>query len=188
MQFNDLFRKMICTVACPALLLACNSGRTSGTRHNDSSLTTTPKADSIATLNDTAAESQDEATVYLAIADTGKDYAALDKTMYLLHKKLMLAIDTMGRYYNSTKNLIAVSDTDADELYRGEYFPRRFTAENLSLEYYKTYNAHSTEKNIALVSGIYETRERADSALELLKTEAPRAFVIQANVYVGCMH
>lgn len=81
-----------------------------------------------------------------------------------------------------------LSETDDDEMYRGTYFPRRFPGESLSLEYYNTYDDRSSKKNIALVAGMYVTRQGADSCLEVVKDLAPRAFVLKAVVYEGCIH
>ncbi|WP_262490545.1 hypothetical protein [Hymenobacter sp. CRA2] len=36
-----------------------------------------------------------------------------------------LASDTLGRFFDEQKNLIRLPDDDEDELYAGDYFPRR---------------------------------------------------------------
>jgi hypothetical protein len=105
-----------------------------------------------------------------------------------LKTKSKIPIDTMGRIYNKKKNLIALPDNDKDEIYAGEYFPRRFPSENLSLEYLNFYQKQAGEKTIALVTGIYETEKSADSVLTVLRKIEPRVFKIKADIYVGCMH
>jgi hypothetical protein len=94
----------------------------------------------------------------------------------------------MGRFYNKTKNLIALPDKDEDEIYAGDYFPRRFPSDNLSLEYLNFYQEQSGEKTIALVTGIYETERSADSALTVLRKTADKVFKIKAYIYVGCVY
>ena len=128
------------------------------------------------------------AVYWILIADTGKNYKKLDAEMYGLEKCAHIPTDTMNRYYNKRKNEIVLSEKDDDEMYRGSYYPRRFTSVNLSLEYYIQYSPLSTEKNIALVTGIYDNPGSADSALKRLRNYAPKSFIQHAKVYIGCMH
>jgi hypothetical protein len=131
---------------------------------------------------------QDIVTYYVVIADTGLDYSHLRGKMFDLNNKLNIPIDTMGRFYNQVKNLIALPDNDEDEIYAGDYFPRRFPSHNLSLEYLALYHRDAGEKTIALVTGIYETEKSADSALTVLKEAEKKVFKVKADIYVGCMH
>lgn len=108
-------------------------------------------------------------TYFLVIADTNQSYFVLHKKMLNLNKKLNISIDTMGRLYNKTKNLIALPDNDEDEIYASDYFPRRFPSNDLSLEYLNFYNNQAGNKTIALVCGIFETETQADSTLSILK-------------------
>lgn len=130
----------------------------------------------------------DYETYYIVVADTHINYAALYDKMFILSKKLKLPIDTMERSYNPSKNLIALPEDDEDEMYAGEYYPRRSPTKNLSLEYLNFYNPAADQKTIALVAGIYEKKHSADSALMILKQVEKKAFHFKGNVYVGCMH
>jgi hypothetical protein len=130
----------------------------------------------------------DNATYFIVVADTSLDYSTLHKKIFDLNSKLKIPIDTMGRFYNKTKNLIALPDNDEDEIYAGDYFPRRFPSDNLSLEYLNFYQRQAGEKTIALVTGIYETEKSADSALTILHKTEKKVFKIKADIYVGCMH
>jgi hypothetical protein len=129
----------------------------------------------------------ENATYFVLVADTSLNYSVLHKKMFYLNRKLNIPIDTMGRYYNKTKNLIALPDDDEDDLYAGDYFPRRFPSDNLSLEYLDFYQRKATEKTIALVAGIYETEKSADSALTVLRKKEQKAFKIKADIFVGCL-
>ena len=133
-------------------------------------------------------DTSDYATSYVLIADTGKLYADLDRLMYQLSKALHLPVDTMGRYYNAKEDEVIVPEDDSDEMYAGEYYPRRFTGENLSIEYLDVYQKNTTPKTLALVSGIFETAQQADSALRILQQERPGAYQLKPVLYVGCMH
>lgn len=128
------------------------------------------------------------ATYFVVVADTSLDYPTLHEKMIELNSKLKIPIDTMGRFYNKAKNLIALPDNDEDEIYAGNYFPRRFPSYNLSLEYLDFYQRQAREKTIALVTGIYETEKSADSALVVLGKTEKNIFKIKADIYVGCMH
>ncbi|NHN25185.1 hypothetical protein FIA58_005785 [Flavobacterium jejuense] len=124
---------------------------------------------------------------YVVIVDTSFNYQSLHKKMLDLSKKSNTPIDTMGRYYNASEDLIVLSDDD-DDLYAGDYFPRRFPSENLSLEYLTWYKNNAEEKTIALVAGIYESEIKADSAVSKLKKTNPQTFEIKTKMFVGCMH
>ncbi len=126
--------------------------------------------------------------LYITIADTGLSYYKLRAVMAKLNTNSHIRIDTMNRYYNAAKNEIVLRDDDEDEMYRGTYAPRRFPSESLSLEYAATYTRATAQKNIALVAGIYETKQSADSMLKVIKPFAGKAFVLKGEVYVGCMH
>ncbi len=128
------------------------------------------------------------ATFFIVVADTSLDYSTLHNKMLDLNRKYKIPVDTMGRCFNKTKNLIALPDNDEDELYAGDYFPRRFPTESLSLEYLNFYQKQSGEKTIALVTGIYETEKSADSALSVLSASEKKVFKIKADIYLGCMH
>ncbi|NHA08021.1 hypothetical protein G7092_29745 [Mucilaginibacter sp. HC2] len=127
------------------------------------------------------------ADYYIVVADTGLNYNELRSKMFDLKKSLNIPIDTMGRSYNKAKDLIALSDKDEDEIYAGEYYPRRSVSDFLSLEYLNQYKSDAKEKTIALVRGIYENKTSADSALLAMGQSKP-AFAFKAKVYIGCMH
>ena len=175
------------------LLTAC--GTTSvdknGTDVNSTKIDTKTSLQTIVAADNSIVEDTtdfDNATYFVVVADTSADYYLLHKKMLQLNRQLSIPIDTMGRFYNKTKNLIALPDNDEDEIYAGDYFPRRFPSDNLSLEYLNFYQRQAGEKTIALVTGIYETEKSADSALTVLHKTVKKVFKIKAGIYVGCMH
>lgn len=127
-------------------------------------------------------------TYFVLIADTSKDYYYLRKKMIEIRDKLNLTVDTMGRYYNPNNDLIMLPDDDDDEIYAGDYFPRRFPSDNLSLEYLVLYQKDAGEKTIALVRGIYGNENNVNAALKVIKILEPNSFYVKAEMYVGCMH
>ncbi|MFM2000322.1 MAG: hypothetical protein RL204_2269 [Bacteroidota bacterium] len=130
----------------------------------------------------------DYATYFLVVADTSKDYFLLRKKMMNIHSKMNWPIDTMGRYFNKKKNEIVLPDDDEDELYAGSYFPRRFPTSDLSLEYLDFYQEKAGERTMALVAGIYETEQSADSALTIVRVFDKKAYKLKSEIFIGCMH
>ena len=188
MCFNRFFHIAGIAIIIVTAAVSCGNPGAGNKTATDTVVATKPVAADSAISENNGPDTTDNVTLYFTVADTGLNYFTLRDEMFALNKTLHWPIDTMGRYFDKKKNLISVSDTDEDEMYRGEYFPRRFPSENLSLEYYHAYIDNSTEKNIALVTGIYETKKSADSSLAILRPYAAHSFVVAANVYVGCMH
>lgn len=189
MRFNRLLSKLTCITLITVILYSChNSVPPAQQRADTIAINVKPQQDTLLTTLAPDTDTTDFADVFVTVADTGQNYYDLRKLMFALNTKLKWPIDTMDRYYNERKNEIVVADTDEDEMYRGEYFPRRLPSESLSLEYYRVYSDTTTDKNIALVTGIYEQRHRADSAFGILRHYAPHSFLMRARVYVGCMH
>src|SRR5690606_36423200 len=88
-------------------------------------------------LNDPSAFSSFEAEqyvdYYLVIPHKSIVYSDLENIMQTIHIQYQLEIDTLGRSFDKAKQQIIVPEDDEDELYRGEYFPRRFESESLSI-------------------------------------------------------
>ncbi len=145
-------------------------------------------ADVLVTDTTNKSVSEEMATYFVLVADTSMDYYLLQRKLFKLNKLLKLPIDTMGRYYNTTKKLIALPDTSSDEIYAGQYYPRRYPSDNLSLEYLNYYQNKGPETTLALVTGIYGNTQEAESALTPLKKIEKNAFIVKANIYIGCMH
>ncbi len=128
------------------------------------------------------------AIYYVVVADTGQNYFTLREKMIFLSQTFKIHIDTMGRTYNKTKDLICVTEDDEDEIYAGEYFMRRYPSESLSLEYLDWYQKKAGKKTIALVVGIYENKQKADSMVTFIKPLSSQAFSIKSKIYMGCIH
>lgn len=146
-----------------------------------------PDLDSIGT-GEVLNEYSDYADLYVLVADTGKSYYDLRSVMFSSAEKLEQEVDTMGREFNVEKNLIALPLDSEDEIWAGDYYPRRFTSNFLSLEYLDYYEENAGDSTIVIVSGIYDMEASADSALAKLKTILPSARLIKTKLYQGCMH
>jgi len=128
--------------------------------------------------------------VFIVVSDSSKDYFILREKMFQLSKNLAIEIDTMGRGYNKSKNLICLPDNDEDEIYAGDYFPRRYPSETLSLEYLDYYSNGDkpTGGTIALVIMITDEKESAEKKLKQIIKYSEGAFILNTKIYMGCMH
>ena len=181
------------------LLVSCNSTPLPGKedRVKDSLQTINPGIDqkpdySMAVYHDTVKTEEEleeeTATFHIVVADTGFNYYTLRNEMLQLHQALNIPVDTMGRTYNPSKDLIALPENDQDELFAGDYYPRRFPSNSLSLEYLGLYQDKVGEKTIALVAGIFESPNSADTLLAAIRRINSKAFVVKADIYTGCIH
>lgn len=139
-----------------------------------------------AVISDMDEQSDAYADYYVVVADTGLNYYSLRDKMFELNRAAGIAIDTMDQYYDKQKDLIKLPDNYDDEILAGQYVMRRYPSKTLSLEYLQSYKNNSDTKMIALVTGIYENKSSADSALKSLQPIS--AFSIKSKIYVGCMH
>ena len=123
--------------------------------------------------------------LFVVFADTGQDYFALKRKMTDLSSLLVKEIDTMGRYYDRSKDRITLPEDDEDEIYAGDYFMRRFPSDDLSIEYLVAYYKPSGKNTMALMVGIYDDENVADSVCKLVKYTSKRAFSTKAEIYHG---
>jgi hypothetical protein len=139
---------------------------------------------------DVPADSLDSqyATYFVVVADTSRSYSALHGQMLRLSRQYALRIDTLGRYFDTRKNQIVLPENDEDEMYAGDYYPRRQPSHSLSLEYLIEYKDQAGAKTMALVTGIYEREASADSALAVLGKADNKVFKLKSSMYVGCIH
>jgi hypothetical protein len=132
---------------------------------------------------------QDEVVeLFVTIADTSDDYHAIDARLHALARRSGAEVDTMGRYFDRERKALILPEDDPDDLYAGDYVPRRFEGSTLSIEYLDLYTRQAGDSTFALVTGLWSTETEADSALAALRTHAPAAFKLSARVYQGCMH
>jgi hypothetical protein len=170
-------------------LSACSNTSVKQTPHkidSNCALLPNPALEKLDSLVDVGHDEMQE--VWVIVGDTSQNYNVLDAEMYLWAAQLNWGIDTMERYYDINKNALVVSEKSEDEMYRGEYFPRRFGTETLSIEYLSTYSQYTRAKTFALVFGIYESEAEAKKALNKSIKVSQHAFILPCNLYMGCMH
>lgn len=179
------------------LAYACQPSGANGhaaTQDTVATVSTTPDSTAVAQLiaardaDTIAIEDLPYADYYIVVADTGFSYQPLQAKLLQLKAATHLEADSMGRYYNPQKHRIVLPDDDEDEIYAGEYYPRREPGEYLSLEYLYVYSRNTEDSTLALISGIYADEASANAALPAIKAQVPGAFVMKGSVYIGCMH
>jgi len=152
-----------------------------------------PVTESNNSTNDsTYNEMMDFQTYHILTVTEGYSFDSLDAVSKEVAEKLDTKLDYMGRIYDPSKGII-LSPDDEDEIYKGEYFPRRFEGNSISIEMGYAL-ADLTERlkgdrmKMVVVAGLFQERNKADSVLNILKAFFPHSQVIARDLYVGCMH
>lgn len=125
---------------------------------------------------------------YLVIADTGHDYSRLLRLMINLHQTTGLTIDSLGRSWNPRKHTVTLPANDEDEIYRDNYFPRRYSSDFMSIEEMAWFGEHRDTTLMMVVAGITEEKKSADSLLKMIRPYDSKAYVLHTKLYTGCMH
>lgn len=161
------------------------------TTHSADSVSLTSTDTAYIPENDTFSTLDYFVNKYLVVIDTGSNYWQLEHTMFTLNSKLGLKIDTMNRHYNKASNMVVLADDDEDDIWRGEYYPRRGGEDFLSIEYWQYFDLNEnkhTDTTFALVAGMFDNTLNADSMAGIIKPYQPTVFVMKSKIYMGCMH
>lgn len=146
------------------------------------------KVDTTALVDTFSIEDQ-YADLFVTIADTGKDFEALTKTMRFLTETVG-AVEMEGPInpYDPERDSLMVPVDSGDEIWSGAYMLRRTVDPSMTVEYLDAYDTAAPPGTMAVVTGIWETRALADSVLAAHREQAPVSRVIAARLYQGCMH
>lgn len=127
---------------------------------------------------------------YIVVSGEGYDYDSLVARAGEVAQWLQVPFDQQGRVYEPGKGIIVPYDAE-DELYRGDYYPRRFESSEVSIEMYD-YLALEEEagdsSRMTVVAGMFATAEKAETVLRKLKPLMPEAKLIRRELFVGCLH
>jgi hypothetical protein len=143
------------------------------------------------TVNSTVADSLTEsATYYIVEVATGHDFDSLKRISASAVSILGSRFEMLDRIYKSGKGII-VPESSNDELYSGEYYPRRpFEDQNfvsIEMSFGFSTNEDDTLKMVS-IAGIYSLKSQADSVVLLLQGKIPTTKAIKRDLYLGCMH
>jgi hypothetical protein len=177
-----------CLILLIFFLAACNDCQKQVTRVDVVDKNALKIVASNDSLVDTTTINEDYTEYWIVVADTGLEYPQLLSRMVQLKNECKIPVDSMGRFYNKKKNLIALPDNDEDEMYAGEYFPRRYESDYLSIEYLDFYTKTSSDKMMVIVAGIYEDKLKADSLFTAIKPKCNSLMKFKTSLYTGCMH
>lgn len=125
---------------------------------------------------------------YIVFANTDTNYWKMEQEMFALSHKTGIPIDTLNRYYNSTKKEIIAVQDDNEGIYNEEYYLRRYGDDFLSLEMLSAYQQSANSATIGIMAGLFDNQQSADSMATIIKVYQPAAFILKARVYMGCMH
>lgn len=140
--------------------------------------------------SDAETKNEDYETAFVIVLDTSEQFYKMYDLAMATSKKYQIEFDTTERAYFPETNIWGVSQSSSDEMYRGQYFPRRKGDEKdkLSLEYMYWYDKKSNDKKLMLVSNIFSFSMDAEQSVAAWRKSFPQAFILQCEMYMGCMH
>lgn len=125
---------------------------------------------------------------YVIVSDTSEDYQSLRSKMLKISEESKIKIDSLDRSFDKSKGRLVLPDNHEDEIYAGEYYPRRYDSDFLSIEYLNFYTERAGENTMAVIAGIYEDKSQADSAFLSIRQVDNKALLMRSKMYIGCMH
>jgi hypothetical protein len=133
---------------------------------------------------------KENADFYLVQVADGYDYNLLKQKSYAAAEILHSKLDTLDRLYKPNKGIVC-PDSCGDEVYCGEYYPRRpFGNQNfVSIEMAYAYEKNQSDTlKMIVFANIFSTKKQADSVTTILKNKIPTSVTVKSNLYLGCMH
>jgi hypothetical protein len=135
-------------------------------------------------------KNDDYETAFIVVLDTSNQFHKMYELAMSVSRKFNIPFDTVQKSYFPQTNIWGVSQSSDDEIYRGEYFPRRNGSEKdiLSLEYKYWYDKKGNDKNLMLVTNIFLFSMDAEKSVAAWRKYFPQAFIMQCDIYMGCIH
>jgi hypothetical protein len=107
---------------------------------------------------------------------------------------LQCPYDPLDREYRPGKGIV-VPDSSDDDIYRGEYYPRRpsFDTTYVSIEMKRAFSGARTrtteiDPRMIVIAGIYDRKSEADSTANRLGPAFKDVHVFEDSLFLGCMH
>ena len=122
----------------------------------------------------------------LLILKTTKDYNEAVSFASKASEKLDREFKNEHVEYSEEKG-IYYAETLPDGMYRGKYYPRRYSGEHISLENSSGYKG-LTPGFIIVLGGIYDNHAEAKEALAKTRESHKDAYVKKTNMWMGCIH
>jgi hypothetical protein len=127
-------------------------------------------------------------TFFVVVVDSSYSYYTLRDDMLKLSINSAITIDTMNRTFDVQKHKIVLPENATDDIYAGDYYPRRFPSISLSIEPLNMYDSVASQNTFAIVAGIFTNKQSADSLISVHASIFPKSVVIKSVMYVGCLH
>jgi hypothetical protein len=127
---------------------------------------------------------------YIVQVAEGSDYDSLLQIAQQSAGILGSRFDMLDRVYEPGRGIIVSASSD-DELYRGEYYPRRpFEDQNfVSIEMATAFGYNQADKlKMVVLANICTSKSRADSMVTILKKDFEHAKSLKQELFMGCMH
>lgn len=127
---------------------------------------------------------------YVVLVAEGTNYDSLQQISQESARKLGSRFDMLDRIYKLYKGII-VPESSEDEIYKGDYYPRRpFEDQNfVSIEMATAFvNNEQDSSKMIVLANICKTKHQADSIVEVLKKDFANAKSLKSELYMGCMH
>ena len=123
---------------------------------------------------------------HILILKTTKDYDEAVGFAAEASNKLGVEFKNEHTKYSKEKG-IYFAETLPDPMYRGEYMPRRYNYDYISLENSSQYEGFSPGY-IIVVGGVYSTEKDASKAMKSAKKHYRDAYTKKTNMWMGCIH
>lgn len=131
---------------------------------------------------------------YIVTVADGDNFDSLKLIAGKAAELLNIKFDMLGRIYDSKKGIVLPEDAE-DEMYSGEYYPRRPLYDTTCVSIEPKFQFKSKDENVSaessqmtIVALLSTRRGEADTVLGLLLPHFPTARVYQDSLYLGCMH
>jgi hypothetical protein len=142
---------------------------------------------------------------YIVTVAEGTDFPALEKIAKQSAAKLNCKYDNLEREYRLGKGIVD-PDSSEDEMYAGEYYPRRpfsyslvgdsaalnkpeFVSIEMKYAFNGIGNTVSTEDpRMVIVAGIFDSLSTANKVASILQPSFPSTRIVEDSLYFGCMH
>jgi hypothetical protein len=143
-----------------------------------------------ATRTSTYAQDSQWLTQYIVVAEESNVYKTLRSSAIKLSQQVSIPYSDQDQKWSVKKGLYLREDSD-DDIWAGQYFPRRYEDSLITLEmrdYYLDSMPTKPTKTMVVLAGIFDTKQEADFRLKLIKRYRPLAYVRKSKLYMGCIH
>lgn len=125
---------------------------------------------------------------HVIIVSIGNNYDSLATIGKKVAKELNVEYKTLDRIYDNKRGII-LPDTSPDEIFAGEYYPRRYEGSFVSVEHRGPYDDKATsDMEMVVIAGIFEQKNDAQQLFKKVKKVYPAAKLVSTKLFIGCLH